>query len=84
MTYVKSLAVGCITGITACVLWILAVVVVPVMVPLAAAWFGGAGVGGGGAVVSSFSLMVVTALGFAAGFAWQFRRTASVNGKRVR
>lgn len=71
----KSVAVGIATGLIAAVIWTIAALVLPLLMPLVASWLDpDAGVGGSSSSVSSGSILGATMLGFAAGFLWSLRR----------
>lgn len=73
MIYVKSFLFGTLTAIAAAILWILAVFVVPIVVPFALSRLTGAG-GVGAASIGSGSILVAALVGFVAGFFWRMRR----------
>ena len=73
MIYVKSFLFGTFTAIAAAILWILAVFVVPIVVPFALSRVTGAG-GVGAASIDSASILVAALVGFVAGFFWRMRR----------
>jgi hypothetical protein len=72
MIYVKSFLFGTGAAIVAAILWILAVFVVPIAVPVALSRVTGAG-GMGAATIGSGSILAAALVGFVAGFYWKFR-----------
>lgn len=74
MTYLKSVLVGMIAALCASVLYVLAVFVLPLVLPFLLSRFSGAGVGSAGASFSEASVLAVAVIAFAAGFYWQARR----------
>ena len=82
MTYLKSILVGIVAAFAASVIWIAAMLVLPIAAPLfISRIFGTDGAVGAGAAVGSGSITIAGIVGFIAGFAWQFRR---VNKSRTR
>ena len=77
MVYVKSFLFGIAAAIAATALWILAVFVAPILLPFLLSRLTRAG-GAAGAVIGSGSILAVALVGFAAGFAWEFRRAKRV------
>ena len=74
MIYLKSALFGIAGAIVVSVLWILAVFVLPILIPqLLSRIGGGDGVGAAGARITSGSILVAALIGFAAGFYWKFR-----------
>jgi apolipoprotein N-acyltransferase len=75
VTYLKCTLVGIMTALAASVIWIAAMLVLPIAAPfLISRIFGTSGAGGAGAAVTSGSIMFAGLVGFIAGFYWQFRR----------
>ena len=75
MIYLKSAMVGIVAALAASVVWIVAMVVLPIAAPLLISRiFGSYGAAGAGASVSSGSIVIAGLVGFIAGFVWQFRR----------
>jgi hypothetical protein len=78
MTFVKSILTGIAGAVFAAVLWLLAVVILPIAAPLVVAGFTNYGSAGIGAVsVGSGPVLLVALIGFAIGFLWQFRRLST-------
>ena len=73
MIYVKSFLFGTGAAIVAAILWILAVFVLPIVVPFALSRVTGAG-GIGAASIGSGSVLAAALVGFVAGFYWKFRK----------
>ena len=73
MIYVKSVLFGIGAAIAAALLWILAVFVLPIVVPFALSRVTGAG-GVGAASIDSGSILAAALVGFVAGFFWRMRR----------
>ena len=76
MIYLKSFLFGIVAAIAASVLWVLAVFVLPIFVPILLSRVTGTG-GVSAASVSSGSILAAALVGFAAGFYWKFARTRS-------
>ena len=77
MIYLRSLLVGVVTALGAAILWIVAAVVLPLLVSLLRARFGGDGTGSGGigfVSVDSGSALAAALVGFVAGVWWTLRR----------
>ena len=75
MAYLKCTLVGIVTALAASVIWIVAMLVLPIAAPfLISRIFGTDGAVGAGAAVGSGSITIAGIVGFIAGFAWQFRR----------
>jgi hypothetical protein len=77
MAYVKAFFLGIAFALLAGVLWILAVFVIPLVVPILFERLTDDGGGGAGASYAYFStgpLLLVALVGFAVGFVWQLRR----------
>jgi hypothetical protein len=75
MIYLKSTAVGIVAALAASLIWIAAMLVLPIAAPLLISRvFGSYGAAGAGASVGSGSIMIAGLVGFIAGFWWQFRR----------
>jgi hypothetical protein len=75
VTYLKCTLVGIVTALAASVIWIAAMLVLPIAAPfLISRLFGTDGAGGAGAAVGSSSILFAALVGFIAGFYWQFRR----------
>ena len=72
MIYIRCLTVGVIAAIFA-MLWVLAVFVGPILVPMLISRVTGSG-GTAAATVDSGSILLAALVGFAAGGWWQFRR----------
>jgi hypothetical protein len=70
----RSVLFGLTTAVLAAAAWIVIKFVLPIAVPALASRFGGAGVGGATAEITSASILVALVLGFAVGFGWRFRR----------
>jgi hypothetical protein len=73
MIYIRCLTVGVIAATFAAMLWVLAVFVLPIFVPMLISRVTGSG-GTGAATVGSGSILLAALAGFAAGCWWQFRR----------
>ena len=73
MIYIRCLAVGVIAATFAAMLWVLAVFVLPIFVPMLISRVAGSG-GTGAATVGSGSMLLAAPAGFAAGCWCQFRR----------
>jgi hypothetical protein len=76
MVYVKSALVGLLTALAACVIYILAVFVLPLLLPFLLSRFSDAGVGAAGATFSTGPLSIVAVIAFAWGFYRNLRRSA--------
>jgi len=75
MAFVKSMLTGIAAAVVAVVLWLVAVVIVPIAAPLLVDRFTNYGSAGIGAVsVGSGSILFAALIGFSTGFFWQFRR----------
>ena len=75
MIYLKCILVGIVTALAASVIWVAAVLVLPIAAPfLISRIFGTYGSGGAGAAVGSGSIMFAGLAGLIAGFYWKFRR----------
>jgi hypothetical protein len=74
MVYLKSALFGIVGAIAASVLWILAVFVLPILIPsLLSRLGGGDGSGAAGSTITSNSILVAALIGFVAAFFWKFR-----------
>lgn len=74
----KAFVVGACAALLACVLWIAATLLLPLFVPLVMERLVDTSAGGASAVGVYFStgpLLLVAIIGFAAGFAWQLRKS---------
>jgi hypothetical protein len=74
----KAFLVGVAGALLGCVLWILATVLVPALLPVVIQQLsdnGGGGASAAGVYFSTGPLLIVAVIGFAAGFAWQLRRS---------
>jgi hypothetical protein len=77
MIYLKSLLVGSIAAMAASVIYILAVFVLPILIPfLLSRVTGNVGAGAAGASFSSGPVLGIALVAFAAGFYWEFRRVS--------
>ena len=77
MIYLKSFLFGIVAAVGASALWILAVFVLPILVPfLLSRVTGAGGVGAAAASVSDGSILAAALVGFAAGFYWKVRRVS--------
>ena len=77
MIYLKSVLVGIAAAMTASVIYIVAMFVIPLLLPfLLARMTGSVGGGAAGAVVSEGPLVGIALAAFAAGFYWQLRRAS--------
>lgn len=75
VTYLKCTLVGIVTALTVSVMWMAAMLVLPIAAPfLISRIFSTGGAGGAGATVGSGSILFAGFVGFIAGFYWQFRR----------
>jgi hypothetical protein len=70
---VKSILVGIAAALIACVLWVLAVVVLPIAVPMVIGRTTGTG-GAAAAYMSSGSLFLIALVAFVITFGWQLRK----------
>ena len=73
MIYLQSILVGLITAVVASLLWIVAVFVLPIVIPFLISRITNSG-GVGFASVGSGSILAAGLVGFVIGFYWQFRR----------
>jgi hypothetical protein len=73
MIYVKSILAGFAGALVATILWILAVFVMPLLLPVLLSRLTGSG-GVGSASITSGSILAAALIGFVAGSYWQFRR----------
>ena len=73
MRYIKSIIVGMTVAVFVSVMWVLAVLLLPIAIPAAIAKFSGTG-GAAVASVSSGSILAAALLGFTLGFVWHFRK----------
>jgi hypothetical protein len=77
MIYLRSLLVGIMAAMVASVIYILAVFVLPVLMPfLLSRVTGDVGAGATGASFSSGPVLGIALVAFAAGFYWKFRRVS--------
>jgi len=74
MMYFKSILVGIVAAVAASVLWILAVFVMPILLPFLMSRVTGSGSGMAEASVGSGSVLLVALVGFGIGFYWQLHR----------
>jgi hypothetical protein len=75
MIYIRCLTVGVIAATFAAMLWVFAVFVGPILVPmLISRVTGSGGAGAAGASINSGSILLAAFFGFTAGCWWQFRR----------
>ena len=75
MRYFTSIMVGVAAAVVASVIWVLAVLIVPVELLFLISRYTGSG-GIGAASVGSGSILVVALVGFVGGFVWKFRRAS--------
>jgi hypothetical protein len=75
MIYLKSILVGISVAVAASVLYVLAVFVLPLLLPFLLSRVTGTG-GMAAASLSSGPVLVIALVAFAAGFYWQFRRAS--------
>jgi hypothetical protein len=82
MVYLRSLLVGIVVALAAAALWILAVFVLPIAVPLLVSRLPGSeyGTGGAGAVISEGSILAAALVGLIVGYCWEFRRARTGRG----
>jgi hypothetical protein len=73
MVYLKSLVAGVVAAVAASILYILAVFVLPVVLPFLLSRFTGEG-GTAGGYFSTGPLLGIAFVAFVAAFAWQLRR----------
>ncbi len=73
MIYFRCLAAGVVAATFTAMLWVLAVFVLPIFVPMLISHVTGSG-GAAGATVDSGSILLAALAGFAVGCWWQFRR----------
>jgi hypothetical protein len=79
MNYLKGVLVGMVAALIASVLYIVAVFVLPILVPfLLSRMAGTGGAGGAGASISEGAVLGIAVIAFAAGFYWQLRRGSTV------
>jgi hypothetical protein len=76
MPYIKSFLVGILAALAASVLYVLAVFVLPLLLPFLLTRAGGAGVGAAAASFTTASVLGVATIAFAGGFYWQLRRSS--------
>jgi hypothetical protein len=76
MIYLRSFLFGIVAAVAASALWILAVFVLPIFVPVLLSRITGGGAGGAGASATSDSILGAGLVGFAAGFYWKFRKVS--------
>ena len=77
MRFLKSGIIGFAAALVAAVMWVLAVLIVPVFLPLLISRLTGTGgSGGSGASVGSGSILAAALVGFLVGFVWNFRRAS--------
>lgn len=77
MTSLKSLLVGIVAALVASVLYVMAVFVLPILVPFLLSKIAGTS-GAAGASLSDGPVLIVAVVAFAAGFYWQLRRGSAV------
>lgn len=77
MNYLKSLLVGIVAALVASVLYVMAVFVLPILVPFLLSKITGTG-GAAGASLSDGPVLIIAVIAFAAGFYWQLRRGSAV------
>lgn len=77
MNYLKSVLVGMVAALLASVLYVMAVFVLPILVPFLLSKMTGTG-GAAGASFSDGPVLIVAVIAFAAGFYWQLRRGSAV------
>ena len=75
MIYLKGILVGILVAVAASVLYVLAVFVLPLLLPFLLSRITGTG-GVAGASFSSGPVLGIALVGFAAGFYWEFRRAS--------
>lgn len=75
MIYVKGILVGILAALAASVLYILAVFVLPLLLPFLLSRITGNS-GGAGASFSTGPVLGIALVAFAAGFYWEFRRVS--------
>ena len=73
LIYFKSILVGIVAALVASVIYILAVFVVPILLPFLLSRVAGTA-GAAGASFSEGPVLGIAAVAFAFGFYWQFRR----------
>ena len=73
MIYLRCLTAGVVAATFTAMLWVLAVFVLPIFVPMLISRVTGSG-GTAAATVDSGSILLAVLAGFAAGCWWQFRR----------
>jgi len=73
VTYLKSVLAGITVALVATVAWLLAVFVLPLVVPFLVSRVTGSG-GGSAAYFSSGPVIGIALAAFLAGFYWEFRR----------
>jgi hypothetical protein len=73
LIYFKSIVAGIVAAVAVAVLWILAVFVFPILIPLIMSRVSGSG-GIGIVSIGSGSILIAALGGFVSGFYWQFRR----------
>ena len=78
MTYLKAVLVGIIAAVAAAVLYILAVFVLPILVPLLLSRVDGSGSGAAVASFSEAAVLGIAVIAFAAAFYWQVRKDSTV------
>jgi hypothetical protein len=76
MIYLKSIVAGIVAAVAVAVLWILAVFVFPILIPLIMSRVSGSG-GIGIVSIGSDSILIAALVGFVSGFYWQFRRLST-------
>jgi hypothetical protein len=80
MIYFKGIVAGIIGALIAAVGWIVIALFLPIAAQILIDRFSNDNFGGGGAVVSSGSVLLAALLGFVAAFYWQFRRSSKSIG----
>ena len=73
MIYLKGVVAGMVTALVASVIYILAVFVLPLLLPFVLSRIAGTG-GAATASVSEGPVLGIAIIAFAVGFYWQFRR----------
>ena len=76
MIYLKTIAAGMAGAVAAAVLWIAAVLVVELAIPILVARFSpGSGGGAAASSIGSGSVLAAALVGFVAGSWWQYRKS---------
>ena len=75
MIYLKCVLVGMVAALVASAIYILAVFVLPIVLPFLLSRITG-GSGAAGASFSDVEVLGIAVLAFAVGFYWQFRRSS--------